>query len=410
MKKTFYAALGVAFLGAAVTSVDTTALISWADEPSQVPSTEEIGPGVGPFSSSGNVGTSPVSKREIGPGVGEETAGGTTLLPVVLVPNDFLNNPIANPIVKVTDRYTHEQMEADIFALKERYGDKLSVNVIGQSLDNRAIYEIVIGSPEAPNHILFQGAIHGREYMTPLLMMSQMELALANYDTGHYNHMALSDMFGQAALHFVPMVNPDGVAVSQSGLSAIRSDSLRQEIIASYHRDVEAGKTDFSLEQYLPYWKSNARGVDLNHNFPAWWEMIQNPTTAGSYANYKGTAPLSEPESQALAALSGQHSWAATVSYHSMGNIIYWDTDGNQASDSSYALAQAVSQDTGYRLDPSKGKGGFKDFLQTNGQTAPSVTVETGSLACPMPVSEFESVWNQNKSVWAKVMNYVLHR
>ena len=138
--------------------------------------------------------------------------------------------------------------------------------------------------------------------------------------------------------------------------------------------------------------------------------MIQNPTTAGSYANYKGTAPLSEPESQALAALSGQHSWAATVSYHSMGNIIYWDTDGNQASDSSYALAQAVSQDTGYRLDPSKGKGGFKDFLQTNGQTAPSVTVETGSLACPMPVSEFESVWNQNKSVWAKVMNYVLHR
>lgn len=404
MKHFLYISLTAAFVGAVAAPFSPLPATVWADSP-------EVGPGVGLETSAGPGSVPYTPPKEIGPGIHEEETEEPGIIgDVTGVPNDFLDIVLTDPIVRPVDRYTHEQMVTDIQSLQNRYGDKIQVNVIGWSHDGRAIYEIIIGSMEAPKHVLLQGAIHGREYMTPLLMMSQVELALASYDMGHYNNMALSDMFQQTALHFVPMTNPDGVAISQYGMAAIRSDFVRQEVLASYARDVEAGKTTAPLEEYLPYWKSNGMGVDLNHNFPAHWEEMLLPTVAGSYANYKGTAPLSEPETQALAALSSQRNWAATISYHSMGNIIYWDTDGNQASDSSYALAQAVSQDTGYRLDPSKGKGGFKDFLQTNGQTAPSVTVETGSLACPMPVSEFESVWNQNKSVWAKVMNYVLHR
>ena len=244
--------------------------------------------------------------------------------------------------------------------------------------------------------------------MTPLLIMNQIELALANYDTGHYDGMALSDMFGQVALHFVPMTNPDGVALSQYGLSAIRSDSLKEQILASYRRDVETGRTDLDLEAYLPCWKSNAMGVDLNHNFPAQWDRL--PAASGSYANYKGPAPLSEPESRALADLTTGRTWAATVSYHSMGNIIYWDTENSRCADASLALAEAVSRVTGYAPDPDMGKGGYKDWVQTNGQAPPSITIEVGSVACPMPVSEYESVWKQNRSVWARVMTFVLSR
>ncbi len=401
MKKFLCITLSAALIGSMTAAFHNDSLVVWADEP------YEYGPGIGagPVKGPSYVYT---PKKEIGPGIGTETPGGTTLLPVILVRNDFLDKPIENPIVKITDKYSHEQMEADISALKGRYSDKMQVNVIGRSRDGRAIYEIVIGNPDAASHVLFQGAIHGREYMTPLLMMNQLELALANYDTGHYDDRALSDMFAQVALHYVPMTNPDGVAISQYGLSAVGSDALRQEILACYNRDVEAGKTVLSLEEYLPYWKSNGAGVDLNHNFPARWEEIQIPTTAGSYANYKGPAPLSEPESQALAALTGQRNWAATVSYHSMGNIIYWDTEPNQSADSSLALAESISKVTGYPLDGSRGKGGYKDWVQMSGQTAPSVTIETGSVACPMPVSEYESVWNQNKSVWARVMCFVL--
>ncbi len=398
MKKFLCITLSAALIGSMAITINHNTLLTWADEP------YETGPGV-----NGPAGSAPSGPRVTGPGMGMDTPGGTTLLPVTLVRHDFLNNAIDNPIVKVADRYSHQQMEADIHALKERYPDKVQVNVIGQSRDGKALYEVVIGNPDAPSHVLFQGAIHGREYMTPLLMMNQMELALANYDTGHYDNLALSDMFSQVALHFVPMINPDGVSISQFGLSGITSDDLKQEILSCYSRDVEVGKTTLSLEEYLPYWKSNGAGVDLNHNFPAYWEAISNPTTSGSYANYKGVSPLSEPESQALANLTNQRTWAATVSYHSMGNIIYWDTDNNQSSASSLALAESISKVTGYRLDNSKGKGGYKDWIQTNGQQAPSITIEVGSVVCPMPVSEYEYVWTQNKSVWARVMTFVLN-
>ena len=81
-----------------------------------------------------------------------------------------------------------------------------------------------------------QGAIHAREYMTPLVMMSQLEYALAFYDTGHYNYKSVKDMLKKVAIHFVPMTNPDGVTLSQFGIDAIRSDSLKP--VSYTHLDV----------------------------------------------------------------------------------------------------------------------------------------------------------------------------
>ena len=83
--------------------------------------------------------------------------------------NDFLNLEVANPIVKAVDKYSFEQMEADIQALKQTYGDKITVNVIGTSRDGRSIYDIILGNPQAEKQILMQGAIHAREYMLSLI-------------------------------------------------------------------------------------------------------------------------------------------------------------------------------------------------------------------------------------------------
>lgn len=400
MKRFLYITLSAAFIGGAVWGGIPT--VARADN-------TQVGPGVGPDAPTGPAYTPYTPPKEVGPGIpDEEPEQPGSISEVLTVPNDFLDKPIDNPIVRPVDKYTHRQLESDIQALKDRYGHRLQVNTIGWSRDGNAIYEIIVGNADAPHHVLLQGAIHGREYMTPLLMMNQVELALANYDTGHYDGMALADMFQQTALHFVPMINPDGVAVSQFGLDGIRSEALRQEILASYAGDVALGKTNAPLEQYLPYWKSNGAGVDLNNNFPAHWEEMLLSTDAGSFANCKGVMPLSEPETQALAALSTQRSWAATISYHSMGNIIYWDTQGSQSAATSLALAQSISQVTGYSVDNSKGKGGYKDWMQLNGQMAPSVTIEVGSVPCPMPLGEYAAVWNQNKSVWARVMAFVI--
>ena len=255
-----------------------------------------------------------------------------------------------------------------------------------------------------------QGAIHAREYMTPLVMMSQLEYALAFYDTGHYNYKSIADMLKKVAIHFVPMTNPDGVSLSQFGIDAIRSDALKQVIRDCYSRDVNLKRTADSFETYLTKWKANAGGVDLNYNFPYGWDELATKLTEPSSASYKGPAPFSEPESQALAKLADQYPWAITVSYHSQGQVIYWTTSSNGAEMASNTLAEAVSVMTGYRMDSSDGKGGFKDWMQSRSGAVPGVTLEVGKTPCPVPFSEFPQVWKQNKGVWVQVLDYVVRR
>lgn len=55
------------------------------------------------------------------------------------------------------EKYTHQQMEADIQSLKNLYGARLQVNTIGWSRDGKAIYEIIVGNIDAPKHVLLQG-------------------------------------------------------------------------------------------------------------------------------------------------------------------------------------------------------------------------------------------------------------
>lgn len=314
---------------------------------------------------------------------------------------------VTDPIVKVAEKYTYDQMSQDIQKLSTRYGSHMKVNVIGTSLDGRNLYEIVVGNQNAPKHILIHAGIHAREYMTPLLVMKQLEYGLAFYDSGSYNGTPLSQLFNQVAIHYVPMVNPDGISISQFGESGIRSETLRQQIRQCYENDKELGRTSSTYERYLLYWKADARGTDLNQNFPADWDQVSS-SPKPSYGTYKGTSSLSEPESQALANLALSRNWALTISYHSMGNLIYWDYAGNKVKETSKALADLMASKTGYRLGGSSGHGGFKDWVQIKDSPIPSVTIEVGSVTCPMPVSEFPAVWQHNKEVWVSAMEFAI--
>ncbi len=282
----------------------------------------------------------------------------------VPVDNSYYNQRLSDPVVKPVDKYSYEQMEYDISALAARYGNRMTINVIGQSLDGRNIYDIIIGNPAAPKKILFQGAIHAREYIVVPLMMQQLEYMLAFYDTGTYNDQPLSSVLNNVAVHYIPMANPDGVTLSQFGESAIRSEELRQTIQNCYTLDIADARTALSYEEYLTRWKSNARGVDLNHNFDAGWDTLNPTLNHNSFTDYKGPSPLSEPESQALANLAQQNAFSAVINYHAMGRVLYWDTEGNQKAAESYDMALAASGVTGYQVLASKGVGGYKDWLQ----------------------------------------------
>lgn len=391
-----------------VVSAGSTAQTSSAPTASSTPtpsgSTTTSGSSTG--TTSPVIGPGMSSSNSVGPGIGgmlpqvaesTNTTDGT---------NAFAGT-VTDPIVKVADKYTYDQMSQDIQKLSARYGSHMKVNVIGTSLDGRNLYEIVVGNQNAPKHILIHAGIHAREYMTPLLVMKQLEYGLAFYDSGSYNGTPLSQLFNQVAIHYVPMVNPDGISISQFGESGIRSATLRQQIRECYENDKALGRTSATYERYLLYWKADARGTDLNQNFPADWDQVSS-SPKPSYGTYKGTSSLSEPESQALANLAMSRNWALTISYHSMGNLIYWDYAGNKVKETSKALADLMASKTGYRLGGSSGHGGFKDWVQIKDSPIPSVTIEVGSVTCPMPVSEFPAVWQHNKEVWVSAMEFAI--
>ena len=128
MKKLFYAVTGAVFLGLTAPVIGATGE-AWAEE--------VIGPDVLVPEGYRNGEQGRDAVKEIGPGIREEenvsSAVGNALIPS----NDFLDAMIPNPVVKPVEKYTYDQMVADINALKERYGDKMQVNVIGRSQDGR---------------------------------------------------------------------------------------------------------------------------------------------------------------------------------------------------------------------------------------------------------------------------------
>lgn len=357
-----------------------------------------VGPGTGPGLSY------PAANRDP-----SELPGIPALNPSSIVPGrlDYFSEPVSNPVVEVVEKYTYDMMVQDLNDMQSRYGQRLRVNVIGTSLDGRNLYEVVLGNPNAKKHVLIQAGIHAREYMTPLVAMKQIEYGLEFYDHGSYEGRFISDILQEVAVHFVPMANPDGILISQFGVDALQSEEWKQAVRQCYADDLAEGRTSSAFERYLVYWKANARGVNLNGNFPANWDLVGSPPKP-SYASYKGEAPLSEPETKALADLAASRDWEATASYHSMGNIIYWDYDGNRVREESASLVELVAASTGYRPAGSSGHGGFKDWMQIKDNPAPGVTIEMGGVSCPLPLSEYTDVWERNKMVWILLAKYAM--
>ena len=68
-----------------------------------------------------------------------------------------------------------------------------------------------------------------------------------------------------------------------------------------------------------------------------------------------------------------------------------------------YKLAKLLSDVNGYKVDSNvRNVAAFDDWCVLE-KNIPSVTVETGKGSCPLPIEEFEKIWNDNKDLWAAV-------
>jgi g-D-glutamyl-meso-diaminopimelate peptidase len=157
------------------------------------------------------------------------------------------------------------------------------------------------------------------------------------------------------------------------------------------------GSTDFSA-----LWQANNRGVDLNHNYNAAWLLSKEAEpaygiTGPGPTRYSGTAPESEPESRTVADFTRAHNFRLVLAYHSQGQVIYWNFMG-MAPPEAIVIGQQLSEASGYVLDQTTGiasYAGYKDwFIQE--YRRPGYTVEVGLGRNPLPVSQFDQIYNDN--------------
>ncbi|MBQ2676497.1 MAG: hypothetical protein IJF54_03725 [Clostridia bacterium] len=315
-------------------------------------------------------------------------------------PNGFSYKFDDMQVVNCVSDYTYSRMVIDLNELTEKYPDKLTVSTIGQSVDGREIYCALLGKSDAKNCIVVQGGMHGREHLNPYVIMKQLEYYLTYYDSGKYGNKTFKEIFESTAVYIIPMTNPDGITISQLGLSGIKNEDVKKNIKSIYESDKKLKYTTDSFNEYLRKWKANANGVDLNRNYKKGFGINAKRNTF-SARDYRGSEPFSEPETKALVEfLSGLSHLKATLSYHSMGSVIYWECDQSGAyRKQCLEYVDLIESMTGYRPVGAGGIpyiGSFADHVISQG--IPNVTLETGVYDTPLSKDEFLSIWSETEN------------
>lgn len=287
--------------------------------------------------------------------------------------------------------YTYDDMESDLLRISEALPGRTQLSSLGETFDGRKLYDLVIGDPDAPVKIMFNASIHAREYLTTQLLMLQTVDFLRAYADD-------PSLLKDTNIHVIPMVNPDGVSISQMGMDGLRTEKARESV-----REIAKLDGAGDMGSYLRAWKSNAQGVDINRNFDALWEQYNDHLGHPSADHYKGESVGCVPESKALIDLTKTCAFARTVSYHTQGGVIYWyfGQEGELRT-KTREFADRIAGLTGYpedadyqNLDPA----GYKDWAISK-MGIPSLTIEVGTGSSPVDPAQIESVWDQNRRVW----------
>lgn len=294
------------------------------------------------------------------------------------------------------EKYSYDDFVGDIHKLQSNCSGKMQCVKLCDTHDGRGVYDIVLGDPNGSNQVLIFGAMHAREYITSQVVMRQLCDALDvlnGFDTGTYRDQSKKTLLENCTVHFIPMNNPDGVSISQFGLSGIHDANLRNNVAAMADDDYER-------------WKANGAGVDLNRNFDAgWYEFEGAPAPAAE--RYKGAFPGSEPEAAALIELTKKYNIRRAISYHTCGALIYWYyMQSGDVLDESRRFASLISEETGYPMDDdytAVDAAGYKDWAVYK-MGVPAITIEIGaegggSIENPVPIYRFGDIWEQNQNV-----------
>ncbi len=239
---------------------------------------------------------------------------------IVLAPGDLaVLNAAGVPFVDETERFfairqsetavagdingayhSYPELETALRTMASAHPDLATLHEAGVSLENRKIYALQIGSnitmsPVAKPGLLLVGCHHAREWISVEVPLLFGQYLLDNYAL----NAAVKSLVDGSDIWIVPMVNPDGL--------------------------------EYTIHTYR-YWRKNRRanpdgsfGVDINRNYTYEWgyDNVGSSSTPAA-DDYRGPAPLSEPETQAVRRLFLSYNFRAVISFHSFGQEILY--------------------------------------------------------------------------------------
>jgi hypothetical protein len=170
---------------------------------------------------------------------------------------------------------------------------RVQVQCSGRSVQGEPIWCVTVAPPQLPAQatVFVLAGLHAMEHAGVAAALALLERASSAETPWRDRRLAV-----------LPLANPDGFRAVEDNLARGRRRFVR----------------------------GNARGVDLNRNFAAFWD--------GSYYLHRllprvyapGPAPLSEPESAAVDRLLGALRPALAVSLHAFGRWIFLPYAGSE--------------------------------------------------------------------------------
>lgn len=290
--------------------------------------------------------------------------------------------PFPFPVVPTDIPWCTALSEYAIDGLHRRY-PFLRREAIGHSAGTMPLHALTFG--EGPRQVLFTAAHHANEWITAPVLMKYTEEQLSAWAAGEEE---AEELFFRSTVTMVPVVDPDGVDLVTGAYPP--GERYEQAVaIAARWPDIP----------FPSGWKANLVGTDLNLQYPAGWEEARRIKFAQGYTapaprDYVGTAPLSAPESAALADFTRRLDPALVLAFHTQGKRIFWRF-GDLEPEGSAELAERFAAVSGYALGDvpyESAFAGYKDwFIQDFGR--PGFTIEAGRGENPLPISQFDAIY-----------------
>jgi hypothetical protein len=274
----------------------------------------------------------------------------------VLMDGQEYNHILQKSKVTIDPKFhTYEEVTTELDSLAHTYPDIARRDSIGHSTqEERTIWAFKISDnvsiEEDEPAILYDGVHHACEVMGLEICMYMINHLLNNYGTDPL----VTSWVDNTEIWFVPLLNPDGHSAVTSGIN---------EFWRKNGRDLNENSILYEYD-CNDWYTCRTEGVDINRNYDFNWSTGGSGDPWGYV--YRGPAPFSESENQALRNLASEQRCIFSISYHSYGEIVFypWNRGGGTPAPDDAVISSVATQMAA--LIPKQG-GGIYDYGKNAG-------------------------------------------